>query len=202
MAASSLRQVAKARTGNVDMPATLGGTALNVAPVGGRAESAVRCSTTGISRSSRSVCTCRSPPRVSSMLTESMPDQRDTLVGQPLGGLGGQERVLGRAVGLGAEVQVPAGAHQHGVAGDVEALERRQTGGAGRFALDDQRGEQGAPLERQPAEVVPTAVPVARRVEVGPVLETISIRPMENSVPSSYTAWEASNERWSEITDR
>src|SRR5438105_2599594 len=63
-----------ARTGKVDMPATLGGTAVNVAPRGGSAESPVRCSTTGTPRASSSVWTGRSPRGgVASMLTESIP---------------------------------------------------------------------------------------------------------------------------------
>ena len=67
------RVTAYARTGNVPMPRTLGGAAVNRKPSAGSPASPVMCSTIGMPAPSRIVWTGRVPLDVSSMLSESMP---------------------------------------------------------------------------------------------------------------------------------
>ena len=110
----------------------------------------------------------RSPVRVSSMFTESMPTSGGTGLHQPLGRPDRHERVALVAVVVRAPVLVPAGVEQHGLPGDVVPVEEVHARFLPSGRIDQQARNVGHATEVEPGEVVPVRVAVERRVEVRP----------------------------------
>jgi len=159
---------AKARTGKVPIPATIGGAALNRKPSCGSASSPRRCSTIGMPAASSVLCAGRAPSAVSSMLSESMPTSAAPC---------SASQAAASAVrygwpvpyAVGAEVPVPAGVDEHRPPGDVVRQQRGPVDRPGRGPghPDHHAVEVGHPGEREGGEVGAVAVPVERAVEVG-----------------------------------
>ena len=149
------------------MPTIAGGTAKNVNGRPERASSPRKCSMIGIWALSNAVWIGRSPVRVSSMFTESMPTRRGAPFDEQLGGCLSEERVARVAVELGPPVLRPAGVHEDGAARDVLAVEERCVDFLDAAGLDEDARDGGNAGEVEAGEVVAVGEAVERSVEVG-----------------------------------
>ena len=144
---------ANARTGNVPVPVTGAGTALNQAPSTGTAARFVRCSQIGMPAASRPECAGRVRSAGSSMLSESMatiaaPSRTSRSTAAAV-------RKVVAAVGLGSPVAVEPRVHQDGLAGEVVGEQGRCVNGERRRArdIDAHGGHVHQAFQRQPGEV-------------------------------------------------
>ncbi len=121
----------------------------------------------GISAASNIVWIGRSPVRVSSMLTESMPTTAAPRSTSSLAAACPEERVARVAVALGAPVLRPTRVHEHCPSSDVEPGELLLVDLLRSGRVDQHARDSGDASEVEAGQVVTVGEAVKRGVEVG-----------------------------------